>query len=73
MTSCTLSTEFDFSTIEKLFRTELARSHPRSTLELQDREGFATFTITAQDISALRAALNSVTSTLHTYEKTNDL
>lgn len=68
--SAELRTDFPFQDISKLFQAELERTHKRSDVRLNESEGTAFFMITANDVPALRAALNGVTSILSVYEKT---
>lgn len=68
--SCTLELGAPFAEIEPLLRTEIARAHERSTLGIEDSDG-TKITITANDVSALRAAINGVASILKVYEATH--
>lgn len=68
---CYLTTGFAYADIERLFRTELAREHKRTSVALAEEKGMAIFTVSAQDVSSLRAALNSITSILAVYEATH--
>jgi len=61
---CILYTEQPYEEIWQLFKTELERQHARSSITLTDEDGMAVFTINAEDIAALRAATNSITSIL---------
>jgi len=71
--SCTLITEQPHTVLQRLFAKELERKHDRSTISLENSNEFGVFVITAQDVGALRAALNSVTSILATQEKTQQI
>jgi tRNA threonylcarbamoyladenosine modification (KEOPS) complex Pcc1 subunit len=66
----TLRTEEPYEELKQLFATELTRSHERSEITLENDRGNAVFTITAKDVTALRAATNTVTSVLGIWEKT---
>ncbi|MDD9953770.1 MAG: hypothetical protein OXR66_05535 [Candidatus Woesearchaeota archaeon] len=55
--------------MRELFKDELKRTHERSSITINDG---GVFIITAKDVRALRAAMNSVTSILSVYEQTND-
>jgi tRNA threonylcarbamoyladenosine modification (KEOPS) complex Pcc1 subunit len=68
--SCTLTTNEPFTHLQKLFATELDRKHERSSITLTEEHGKAVFSINATDTTALRAAINTVTSVLGMYEKT---
>ncbi|MBR9700514.1 hypothetical protein GOV11_01470 [Candidatus Woesearchaeota archaeon] len=68
--TCTILTPYSEKTMRSLFSTELERSYARSDISITQERRNAAFKITAQDITALRAAVNSVTSILSTYEKT---
>lgn len=68
--SCNIITPFKIEEMSKLFATDIARKHKRSETTIKEADGHATFVITASDVTALRAAVNSVTSTLSMYEKT---
>ena len=68
--SCTITTDAPHEHVEKLFATELAREHTRSKIVLSREGNTTTFNITADDVSSLRAAVNSITSILIMYEKT---
>jgi tRNA threonylcarbamoyladenosine modification (KEOPS) complex Pcc1 subunit len=68
----TLTTDEEFGKMQQLFASELARTHERSSITLTDADGKAVFHITAKDTSALRAAMNTVTSILGMYEKTKE-
>ncbi len=72
MISCTIQTTFDFTHVHTLCKQELAREHNRSKTTLENKNGHAIFTIEAQDITALRAATNTITSILTMYEKSNE-
>jgi len=56
--------------MRELFATELSRVHERSKTELVNNGTKAEFRITAQDVAALRAAANTITSVLAMHEKT---
>ncbi len=71
--SCRIGTQHPFTALERLLRTELARSHPRSRVTIADESGNAVLLIAADDAAALRAALNGVTSVLGMYERTNGI
>ena len=68
-----IRTEHPYEEIRQLFATELARKHERSTIELAQEHSKAVFNITASDVTALRAATNTVTSVLSVYEKTKEV
>lgn len=68
--TATITTAHPHDEIQQLFATELARTHERSSITLANERGKAAFTITASDTTALRAAINTVTSVLSVYEKT---
>jgi tRNA threonylcarbamoyladenosine modification (KEOPS) complex Pcc1 subunit len=70
--SCTLKTDASFLHLQKLFATELSRKHDRSSITLEEEHGKAVFLISATDTTALRAAINTVTSVLGMYEKTTE-
>lgn len=63
-----LYTDEPYLEMKRLFKSELERQHERSEVTLEEKDGKTTFTITAQDISALRAAFNSITSILRIWE-----
>jgi tRNA threonylcarbamoyladenosine modification (KEOPS) complex Pcc1 subunit len=46
---------------------------PRSEITLEDRNGQASFIVTAQDVTALRASVTSITSVLGVYHKTKEV
>lgn len=68
--TATITTAHPHDEIKALFAMELERKHERSSIALDNASGKATFTITANDTTALRAAINTVTSVLAVYEKT---
>ena len=70
---CRIDTGMPLRDIASLLQTELARQHPRSDVRLEGAKGNAVITITADDASAMRAALNGVTSVLSIYEKTDGI
>ena len=70
--TATITTEEPFTQLDKLFKTELERKHERSSITIKENNGNAVFHITANDTTALRAAVNTVTSTLGMYEKTKE-
>lgn len=70
--TCELATDEDYETIRQLFAPELERTHARSAIAIRNRHGKAVFHITAEDTTALRATLSSVTSVLGMHEKTHD-
>lgn len=70
--SCTLTTDEPFAHLEQLFASELSRQHTRSSITLTQEHGKAAFHISADDTTALRAAMNTVTSVLGMYEKTRE-
>jgi tRNA threonylcarbamoyladenosine modification (KEOPS) complex Pcc1 subunit len=68
--TATITTEEPYGKMQRLFASELERKHERSSITLEDEDGNASFRITANDTTALRAAVNTVTSTLGMHEKT---
>lgn len=68
--SCIIRTRYPAEDIHKLFAPEAKREHKRSTVTIKENGGNAEFHIDAQDITALRASINGVTTLLGTYEKT---
>lgn len=68
--SATLTTDGPYAHLQKLFAAELERRHERSSITLTEEHGHAVFHISAHDTTALRAAINTVTSALGMYEKT---
>lgn len=70
--TATITTEEHHEQIRKLMAAELERKHDRSTITLENHNGKAVFHIAANDTTALRAAINTVTSTLGMYEKTTE-
>ena len=69
----TLQTDEEFSSVHVLFASELKRRHERSTVTLENVGGKAVFIVIAQDVSALRASLNSITSILGVFQKTKEV
>lgn len=67
--TCRLETGQSTEVMRELFKDELKRTHERSSITINDG---GVFIITAKDVRALRAAMNSVTSILSVYEQTND-
>lgn len=72
MISCTIKTSYDFEHVQALCKHELARTHERSKTLLENSNNCAVFTIEAKDVTALRAATNTITSILGMYEKTQE-
>jgi len=66
---CVIETGEPTARLQDVFATELSRSHPRSTVALETAKGKGVFRIVADDITALRASMNSVMSVLSTYAK----
>lgn len=71
MITARITTEEPFPELEKLFRPELERQHARSTVAIAEEDGKAVFDVTAEDVTALRAAVNGITSVLRAWEATN--
>jgi tRNA threonylcarbamoyladenosine modification (KEOPS) complex Pcc1 subunit len=66
---CVIETGEPIARLRDVFASELARTHPRSTVELSGAKGKGVFHIEAQDITSLRASINGVMSVLSTYAK----
>lgn len=67
---CTIQSQCQYDEAKILFAEDLAREHDRSKTEMTNEGGVAVFRITADDTTALRAAINTVTSVLSVHEKT---
>ena len=70
--TATITTDEHHEQIQKLMAAELERKHDRSSVTLENHGGKAVFNIAANDTTALRAAVNTVTSALGMYEKTTE-
>jgi tRNA threonylcarbamoyladenosine modification (KEOPS) complex Pcc1 subunit len=70
---CTLHTGEEYGQLRELFAAELGRAHDRSQITLTEQEGKAVFHVTAKDVTALRAALNTITSMLSIHMKTKEI
>jgi tRNA threonylcarbamoyladenosine modification (KEOPS) complex Pcc1 subunit len=72
MISCSIKTDHNFEHVQALCKHELARTHERSKTTITNVGGCAVFAIEANDVTALRAAINTITSILAMYEKTTE-
>jgi tRNA threonylcarbamoyladenosine modification (KEOPS) complex Pcc1 subunit len=70
--TASITTEQPYDKMRQLFAAELARTHERSTITLNNKDGRAAFDVKAKDTPALRAALNTITSVLAIHEKTTE-
>ena len=66
---CTIETGEPTARLRDIFATELERTHARSSVALEDDAGDAILRIEANDLTALRAAVNGVMSVLSVYAK----
>jgi tRNA threonylcarbamoyladenosine modification (KEOPS) complex Pcc1 subunit len=66
----TLETQEPYEHMHVLFAAELERKHERSSIILENANDKALFRVEAQDIAALRAAVNTITSIISVHEKT---